>query len=173
MYQFNPTQVVGLLSFGVTAALCFAVWRSAQNVKSTWAWLAIAYAAMAIDVILGGRYLISKTLRTMLKSADLYQNRRFWQIVVIILLLALVVAITRKMLSISRHQSDIIKKAIYATVLTLIFFIVESISLHKIDAILYHKAGPILLIGWIWATLATLMAFICICALRRHSELHH
>ena len=169
MYQINATQVVGLLSFGITAAVCFVAWRSIPKAKSTWAWLTIVYAAMAIEVVLGGRHLVSTILRTMLKSADLYQNRGFWQILLIILILALAGTIARKMLRVSRQLEGTIRKAAYATALTLILFVVETISSHKIDTILYHKAGPVLLICWIWAALAALTITLSISALRRHS----
>ena len=170
MYQINATQVVGLLSFGITAAVCFVAWRSIPKAKSTWAWLTIVYAAMAIEVVLGGRHLISDTLRTMLKSADLYHNRDFWQILLMILLLALAGTIARKMLRVSRQQEGTTRKVSYTTTLTLILFVIETISSHKIDAILYHKAGPVLLIGWIWAALATLTVTLSISALIRSSR---
>jgi magnesium-transporting ATPase (P-type) len=170
MYQINPTQFVGLLSFSVTAALCFAVWRSTQNARSTWAWITIAYAGLAIDVLLSGRHLLSGALRSILRTIDLYQNRGFLQILIVFLLIAIALAIVGMTVRLSRQQVSSASKAALATALTLLFFLVETVSAHKIDAILYQKAGPILFIGWIWIALATLTITIAIGALKRHSE---
>ena len=37
-------------------------------------------------------------------------------------------------------------------------FLVEAISLHSVDAVMYAQAGPVLLIGWIWAALGLVIA---------------
>ena len=170
MYQINATQVVGLLSFGITAVICFAVWRSIPHVKITWGWLTIVYVTLTVDILVDGRHFISNTLRTIFKSIDLYQNRGIWQILLVILLLTLAGTIARKILQVSRQQDGTIPKAAYATALTLTFFVIETISSHKIDAMLYHKAGPVLLIGWIWAALAALTITLSISALRGSSR---
>ena len=166
--QINATQAAGLLSFGITAVVCFVAWRSVA--KSIWGWLTIIYAAITIEILVDGRHWISNTLRTILRSTGFYQDRGIWQILLVVLFLAIAGAIALKMSLVSRQQEGATPKATYVTALTLMLFVVETISPHKIDAILYHKAGSVLVIGWIWAAFATLTVTLTISALRRHSK---
>ena len=171
MIQINATQLLGLLSFGTAAVLCYKTWRQTKATTSTWGWLTIAYLVMAFDTVSGGRHLVSNAIRMVLKTIDFYTDRKFLQMAVTVCLLILAVFVAGYFLRIWFRQKEGTRMATYVTFCALLLFIIETISLHKIDAILYQQVGPVLLIGWIWTAFAVLIAFIAIGEGRGHRKL--
>jgi hypothetical protein len=158
MMDVNATQLVGFLSFGVAAAFCYLAWRARRGVSSLWGWVTLVYILMTADTVLGTRYIISDAVRTVLKSSETYQDRRMWQAGIVICLLMLAGILLRLGFRSGRPQRKGTSSAVFLSLLAPLFFVLEATSLHSIDAFLYHPAGPVLLVGWIWMALTFLTA---------------
>ena len=47
--------------------------------------------------------------------------------------------------------------AITGTALALMLLVVETISLHRVDAVMYAQAGPLVLLAWAWVGAAAIV----------------
>jgi hypothetical protein len=58
-----------------------------------------------------------------------------------------------------RHRDDggAALGAITGTVLALMLLVVETISLHRVDAVMYAEAGPLVLLAWAWVGAAAIV----------------
>lgn len=156
MMNINATQFAGLLSFGVAAAFCYRAWRATRQETHLWAFVSLLYVLIAADTVLGARYHVSNLIRAALRYLEVYQDRRLWQAVIVICLMGLIWGLLRAGFHAGRHQEKNMLQAISLSLLAPVFFALEVTSLHGVDAVLYHRAGPLLVIGWIWVALAAL-----------------
>ena len=150
--QINSTQTAGLLAFvPATVIAAIAFWRSRHGGWARggpWAPITAVHASFAIEVIAGGRHRLNSALGSWLKADGLYDDRRTAQAVLIIVAVLLAALLLGHM---ARKASTRLQSlAIGATGAAALLFVVESISLHAIDAALYRFVGPVLLIGWLW-----------------------
>ena len=57
-----------------------------------------------------------------------------------------------------RHRYDGAELgAIVGTALALMLLVVETISLHRVDAVMYAQAGPLVLLAWAWIGAAAIV----------------
>ena len=57
-----------------------------------------------------------------------------------------------------RHRDDgAALGAIAGTALALMLLVVETISLHRVDALMYAQAGPLVLLAWAWIGAAAIV----------------
>lgn len=153
MLNFHPdaTQLVGLAAFAGAALACARAAAAALgSPKWLWRGLAGAHVAMGIDVLLGLRYRVHDFADALLQMQGLYASRGEGQLGLLIAAACLaagaVVAMTR-----SRGLDAWAIGAALATAVGVWLFVVETISLHGLDAVMYAPAGPIRVIGWCWA----------------------
>jgi hypothetical protein len=149
----DATQWAGVAAFGSAAAGCISFrpqWGRA---------LAAINACLAAECALGLRHGLHDRVIALL--GDYYPERQPLQI-----LLVLLAGFGGLVMLVRRRGSPTPRSAmapLLATGAALVLFVIETISLHAIDRLLYHPAGPILVIGWAWLLLA---AVIVIGALR-------
>ncbi|WP_227271831.1 hypothetical protein [Roseobacter weihaiensis] len=157
MMDVNATQLAGVLSFGIAAIACYSAWRRGAAAARLWGWISAIYVLMAADVLWGGRYMLSDAVRGGLRALEAYDDRRLWQsgLVVALLLVAALV--------LWRARAGLGPRAVWLSLLAPVFFLLEATSLHAIDAVFYHRVGPLLGIGWLWVGLAVLTT---VCARR-------
>lgn len=148
---FNPTKVTGLVAYGVAAAVCFLVGR-----KGHWVWkvLMILFAALCVDVLLGGRLWLHGLLGDRSRTEGWYRERSTTQILWII---GLGVLIILSAVMVWRASTGARKLALGAALLAIILWSLEVISLHQVDAILYKPLGTVVLVGWGWAVIAAMV----------------
>lgn len=158
MNDLNATQLAGIFVFMLPAV--FFILRKRQK-DSQLFFLGFFYLFLVAEVIMGNRHLLSETLSSFSADSWLYNNRRGIVAVIIISALALFAATT--LYYIAKLRSHPVNRiSLMIACLTLALFILETASIHQIDAIFYKPMGPILLIGWLWLLLgsaATLTAF--------------
>ena len=172
---FNDTQLVGLFCFG---AACFSAWRTSGSLltqsmqKATrWRWIASFQLAYLFEILLGTRHLAHDFVNTTLRAMGWYQDRASIQI-----LLLLGVSVCGFVIGlvlwrwIRRHHlhSGAEKVALLFTAVALLLFLVETISLHAIDRVLYRQVGPVLLITYLWAIASLGVVFAARHAGRTH-----
>lgn len=154
----NPTQTIGILAFLSAFLSCLLAGRFTS--WSIWRWLAVIYMFFLLEIAIGWRHELRTTVNDVMQSAGIYGDRVMiqWTLVVIFLVfimlsLAVYSALTSKVGS--RLKNHI--AAIAATVVLFLLFILELISFHRVDALLYQIFGGIMLIGWMWAGLAVVV----------------
>lgn len=140
----NATQLLGIVSFGIAGVLCFSVRRSPWNaigsvnllycLECVFGWRHSLHDAVV--AAMGGQYAERVPLQMALIGGGLFVG--------LIALAALLRA--------SDDWST--RVAITGTSIGTALFVVEAISLHDLDRILYRPVGIALLIAWVWLGLA-------------------
>jgi hypothetical protein len=144
---FNATQSAGL------AATAFAMVACVAAAKTPWRFLAVFHAALFLEVLLGLRHQIHALAGRGLMAEALYGERRPMQIA---LLAGLLVAGVLILWFAGRQKRLPAKVGILSSGMLAALFVVETISLHAIDAVLYRRIGPLMIIGFIWAALCAI-----------------
>lgn len=146
--QINSTELAGLLAFVPAAfASALATGRAAMRERRGWTALACIYALLTVEILASTRHHVDRLIVGWLRAAHVYPERRPAQAAVIILLVVLGMLAARYVM---RGASGRLRLATGATIAVVVLFIVESVSLHAVDAVLYRAAGPVMLIGWLW-----------------------
>ncbi|QTD56242.1 hypothetical protein [Parasphingorhabdus cellanae] len=151
----NPTQAVGIFAFLTAFFGCVMAGRSTGWI--IWRWLTALYLVFAIELMVGLRHGLRVMVNDVMQSAEIYSDRAVIQWALVLVLLALVLALSSRYLIRARKFGSLSKTrfaAIAATVALISVFLLELISFHEIDALLYQKFASVMVIGWIWAGLA-------------------
>lgn len=146
--QINVTQAAGLLAFLPAVVVGVAASRRTGGRTGIWSSLAAINALMAAEIMLMLRHDVSGSVGAWLCHAGLYADRRSSQAAMILALLLLALLALPAVLRKATTKPQAV--AIGSTFAAVLLFMVESVSLHAIDAVLYQPVGPMLLIGWLW-----------------------
>ena len=146
----NPTQLLGLVAFASATIACILAKRKAPNEGRAWTVLAITNAAFFVEIIFGIRHRLHDVAVSLLLSAGLYEGRADLQYVLIFVSAAVLLFMALLFLFLRRVRKPGLSIATVASLTILSLFVLEAISLHRIDQIFYQKIGPILLVGWLW-----------------------
>jgi hypothetical protein len=166
--RFNtyPSDLVGLLAFSAALIACLiAAQRSETRGARTWNVLALINFLFDIEIYFGSRYRITELAKTLLKTEDLYAELHgSVQEVIIIAVAAIAFIIVTLFLFWRPIAGSAARVATSITIAVLALFVIETISLHELDAIFYRPIGPLLMLGWVWGIAAT---GICLAALKQ------
>jgi hypothetical protein len=153
-FQTNPTQVAGLLAFAATTLAC--AWAARRGRSGGWAALAAVHAALWLDILLDTRHRLHDMVNAGLRALGLYESRVWLQAALLLALAVLVVRVWR-----SRRRAG---AAVVATLGLIALLLIEAISWHESDRVLYTHLGPLLLIAYAWLAGAAVVVWS---ALRR------
>jgi hypothetical protein len=153
-FQTNPTQVAGLLAFAASTLAC--VWAARRKHGGGWAVLAAVHAVLWLDILLDTRHGLHDHVNAALRALGLYESRVWLQALLLLALAAVAVFAWR-----ARRRSG---AAMVATAVLIVLVLVEAISWHESDRLLYAYLGPLLLIAYAWIACAGVVVFT---ALRR------
>lgn len=160
----NPTQATGFAVFLVTSICCWLPGR-----RGGWRWLAAIYLVLAGELLLEGRHGLRLLVNDLMQQSGLYSARGGYQLViaglVTVVLLIAIYQILRRGLWTKVSQRG--KRAWIATTGLLMFFAVEFLSVHAVDAVLYHTSGGLMHIAWIWLLLAGITTVSAIIEVRQ------
>ena len=169
----NPTQIEGMLAFAVSALTAAYAARNARlhlpATARTWWWTSALQLLLCMEVWLGMRHASHDLVTAALQSAGLYQGRAIVQkwLLVAVLAGALVLALTRWNTKANTRRRTHAGLALACTAATWTLFLVETVSLHAVDRVLYRPIGPVLLIAYLWVTNAMVVVWLA-----RRSQLH-
>jgi hypothetical protein len=160
----NPTQFTGLLSFGVAAmASAFAAVTGPGSKSSRlWAMLTGFYTLLFLEVLLSSRFALGNFGRQFFLHARLIEHKTLIQLSVIGFILVLYGVAASLNTRLFRMLSPPSKFALVSSLATSLLFVLESISLHSIDALLYRPMFGVLLIGYLWLLSGGIIA-VCAC----------
>jgi len=153
----NPTQLAGLLAFGAVALA--AAWAaragaaSGPSGRATWRWVCFFQLLFVVEIWLSNRHVAHDMVNTWLHSVGLYQDRarlQQWMLAGIGLCGALAAWAWWRSAARDRPRATVSRLALVSTGATLMLFLVETVSLHAVDRLLYRPVGPVLLIACFW-----------------------
>jgi hypothetical protein len=139
-WQTNPTQVAGLLAFAASAAACAWAWHRSR--RAAWGVLAAVHALLWLDILLNTRHRLHDAVNAALTTLGVYGLRAPLQVALLLALAALAAWAWRR-----RRGAGL---AGVATLALLALLLVEAISWHESDRLLYTHLGPLLLIAYGW-----------------------
>jgi hypothetical protein len=159
----NPTQLTGLVAFALAAIGCAHAAR-----RRPWPWRGLMAAQLACfgEIVIGLRLRVHDVVDAVLQAQGLYASRVALQFGLVAVALALAIACILAALRWRGADADA-ARALAATAGAVSLFVVESISLHGIDAIMYASVGPVLMIALLWATAAMIVTASALRSARR------
>ncbi len=153
-WSTNATQVAGLLAYAAAALACGWAWRRTR--RGTWAALAAVHALLWLDILLDTRHRLHDGVSAVLSALGLYGSR-------VVLQAALLLGVAVLALLAWRRRRRV-GAAVAATLLLLALVLIEAISWHESDRVLYTHFGPLLLVAYAWIAGAVVVVWA---ALRR------
>jgi hypothetical protein len=152
----DANAVAGLSAFAAAAAACLRVSLQRGRSAALWGTLAAVHAAWALEIVLDLRYRFRAALIPMLQERGWYASRTAWQSEAIVV--ALLIGTALAAWAWRRHRDDgAALGAIAGTAMALLLLVVETISLHRVDAVMYAEAGPLKLLAWAWIGAAAIV----------------
>ena len=152
----DANAVAGLSAFAAAAAACLRVSLRRGRSAALWETLAALHAAWALEIVLNLRYRFRAAILPLLQDRGLYGSRTAWQGAAIVV--ALLIGAALAAWAWRRHRGDgAALGAIAGTALALMLLVVETISLHRVDAVMYAEVGPLVLLAWAWIGAAAIV----------------
>ena len=140
----NPTQLTGTIAFLVAALMCASRGRG-------WWFPTVTFALGVIELQLNARFRIHDAVEgAIIGAAAPFADKHHVQYVLIAIAAVIGIATVRRAGRMT--MSDAAASALIGLT------VIETISLHAIDHVLYTRIGPVMLIGWFWAALSAVAA---------------
>jgi len=148
--------VAGLSAFTAAALACLRVSLRGTGSVALWRLLAALHAFCALEILLNLRYRFRNALLPLMQERGWYASRTTWQGAAIVA--AVLIGTALAAWAWRRHRDDrAALGAIAGTALALMLLAVEAISLHRVDAVMYAEAGPLVLLAWAWIGAAAIV----------------
>ncbi len=160
----NPTQVVGQASFALAALACAWVGR---RQASPWRTLAAVQALWVLELCVELRLRSHDGVDALLQSRGWYAGRAAVQVGLLAALLLAVLALAATTLPRWWRRDPAGTLAILATAAIGALFLIETISLHAVDAVMYATTWGVMTVGWLWAGAALIVVVTAGFAARR------
>ena len=147
----NPVRIGGMAAYFVASASCAAVSARAasRRISRLAAILGAFHVVLLLDITFDLRWKLYEWLQGEAVAYGWY-DRRHWPQVGMLTILALLlltgVTIVRRRFASPPGAA----LAIEGSLLSLGCWATEIISLHSTDAVLYHPAGPLMIISFVW-----------------------
>lgn len=162
----DATRIAGSLAFGAAALACLRAAGVTPRRPALWWVLGAVQLFCVLEVLLGLRYGLHDTAIGLLQEHRWYASRVQWQAELLGAALALVAAIAGW--TAWRHRDDGTRiAAIAGTAFGVSLLGAETISLHRIDALMYAQAGPFVVVVWLWLAAAAVVVVAAALAPRR------
>jgi hypothetical protein len=172
----NWTQGAGLLFFGLAGWTAFrasgALRVSSPIAASRWRWIGTVQLAYFLEVIFSARHMAHDFVNSNLRSLGAYQDRAVIQELLLVGVALCGVGVAAALwhwLSRKALRNMQTNTAVVCTAITLLLFLVETISLHAIDRVLYRPVGPLMFVAFLWGATALGVVFSALWA-RQNSQ---
>ncbi len=148
--SIDGTQIVGMagLAFATFSCAQRSRFKTARTDAAHWRILAVITALLVMEIVVGWRYRVHDLADMLLLNQSVYEARRPWQVAMtVVALTALIASVS---VARSRIQSAALASAVMGVCFAVSVFVIEAISLHAVDAVLYHPLGPVKVIALFW-----------------------
>ncbi len=159
----NTTQLTGVTVFLATAAACGLLGLRAQGRHGSsphlWRLVALVHLVFAAEVVFGARHAVHDMVNAVLRDDGLYPVRAGMQAGLLVLCglcITLGLMATQRWLRALPQLTPYARRAVFATWVVGALFMVEAVSLHGIDQMLYASVGPVRTIAYLWGCAALL-----------------
>ena len=152
----DANAVAGLSAFAAAAVACVRVALRRGRSAALWCSLGALHALCALEILLDLRYRLRAVLIPLLQDRGWYASRAAWQGAAIVAALLIGTALAAWAGRRHRHDGAALG-AIVGTAIALMLLVVETVSLHRIDAVMYAEAGPLVLLAWAWVGAAAIV----------------
>ncbi|MBB5687113.1 hypothetical protein [Sphingobium boeckii] len=156
-FGFNLTQIAGILAFVIASLACLIASGARRKSRdlSIWRGLSIVYGLLAIEMIAAMRHRIHDFVNALLKITGEYSARSGLQeMLIAALAIVILTAMGLYLMRLGKIKAST-RLAASATMTLVGLFLLEMISLHAIDAILYRPIGPLMVITYLWIAAST------------------
>jgi hypothetical protein len=147
----TPVKASGMAAYLIASVACAATAVRAADRRAS----RLAAALCALDVVLlldmgfNWRWKLNEWLRTGAISHHWYSERSGPQVAVLVCIGAVLVSagvtLSRRFLSVRGATL-----AISGALLSIGCWLTEVVSLHQTDAVLFHRAGPLMVVSFVW-----------------------
>lgn len=127
-----------------------------RRAGALWGTLAVLHALWALEILLDLRHRFRAAAVLLLEDRGWYASRALWQSAAVVAALLLGAALVGLALRPYRRDGPALG-AIAGTALALTLLAVETISLHRVDAVMYAEAGPLIVLAWLWIGAAAIV----------------
>jgi hypothetical protein len=148
----TPTRASGIAAYGVALTSCGIVWtraKGARSVRKIAAWLTAIEGVLLLDMIVDGRWILHHFFVNIAQNKHEYSLRRSPQVILVTFLLAILFLSLYFSLRLFRAKTGALV-AVSGASLSLIIWCIEVVSLHQIDAVLYHHVWRFMVVTFIW-----------------------
>jgi hypothetical protein len=147
----NPVKAGGMASYFIASVACglTAVRTVNPRISRLAALLGLIQAVSLLDIAFDWRWRLYDWLRSQAEAHHWYEQRHWPQVFVLATLGAALAA----GMAAARRRFRSLPGAVLAvegTLLSIGCWLVEVISLHATDSILYHHVGPLMIISFVW-----------------------
>jgi hypothetical protein len=155
----SPTRATGIAAYAVAAACSAIAWARAhgmQVVSKLAASLTVIESLLLIDMIVNARWILHDMFATAAQRRHEYDLRHLPQSLVVAVLVGILLMGLIYTARLYRARIGAIL-AVSGALLSLVTWCIEVVSLHQVDAILYHPVGNLMAVslGWVLASLLT------------------
>jgi hypothetical protein len=147
----NPVKACGMATYLIASVACglVAVRTAKPRISRIAVVLGLVQAVLLLDIAFDWRWRLYDWLRSQAEVHHWYEQRHWPQIIVLATLAA---ALAAAMATARRRFWSLPggALAVAGTLLSIGCWLVEVISLHATDSILYHHIGPLMIISFVW-----------------------
>lgn len=123
--------------------------------------LAMFYALLCVELVANTRHTLLRTIGGIFGLGSYYMDRRPVQLAALAILVGLVVWLAWRTMRTAARRPGVRSARIVALAATSLFA-AEIVSLHQIDAVMYRRIGPVMLIGWLWLACGVCAAIVAV-----------
>jgi hypothetical protein len=154
----TATRASGIVSYGIALTCCGIAWartRGELTVSRIAAWLTAIEGILLLDMIFNSRWILHQLLLDFAQSWHEYDLRRLPQVIVVAMLTGILFVGLFAVLRLFRERMGTLL-ALSGALLSLVTWCIEVVSLHQVDAVLYHPIGRLMAVSIVWIAACTM-----------------
>jgi len=154
----TPTRASGIAAYGIAVTCCGIAWartRGARTVSRIAAWLTAIEGILLLDMIFNWRWILHQLFLDFAQRWHEYQLRRLPQVIVVAMLIGILLVGLSSALRLFWERIGMLL-AVSGALLSLVTWCIEVVSLHQVDAVLYHPIGRLMAVSIVWIAACTM-----------------